>query len=252
MACSGLLQSIIDELYNADFIVVAAAGNESTQVGTPANCRNVFPVSATDENDGLALFSNYGSAMKNGVSAPGTNIYTTLLMADDPPYGYVDGTSFSAPIVSAVIGMVWGKKPELKNYDVINILKKTAKDLGDDGVDEKFGWGRVDAYKAISYIEANLSDKNLTHNILVYPNPFSISKDGVVKFHIKNSILYPDDKLLIFDGGGSFVSYVRYDGEKGFIWDGKNDRGEVVAPGIYVVFYKSENGKAKSKFLLMR
>ncbi|MEF3279433.1 MAG: S8 family serine peptidase [Elusimicrobiota bacterium] len=253
--CYQPLQTVVTDVYNSGAIIVAAAGNEGGPVGTPANCLNVVPVSATDENDELAYFSNYGSPMLNGVSAPGTNIYTTLVggvygdtVSGDP----ISGTSFSSPITAAVLAAVWGKRPQLKNYEVINIVKKTAKDLGDEGPDKKYGWGRVDMYKALSYLESDLSEKGISDDFVAWPNPFYISKHGFIKFSVKNTAIYPDDKLLIYDFSGSFVAYAAKDGVKGFIWDGKNSSGLYVAPGVYVAYYKSDKGHFKTKFLLFR
>jgi subtilisin family serine protease len=247
--CEAPLQYVIDELYNKNVIIVAAAGNSYSQVLSPANCRNVVPVSATDESDKLAYFSNYGSAMLNGLSAPGVNIFTTT---KDNGYEKCNGTSFSAPIVSGVMALVWAKRPELKNYEVIDIVRKTTRDVGDDGPDTKFGWGIVDAYKAVSFLEANLQTKGVNREILVYPNPFYPSRHKYVKFHIKNTEIYPGDHLMIYDFSGNFIAYVRYDGKDGFIWDGKNSSGADVDTGLYVVYYKNDKNTAKSKFLLVR
>jgi|GEM_PF-2598376 len=252
--CDPLLQGIIDDVYNYNsgnkFIVVAAAGNDNgSPVSTPANCRNVVPVSATDELDKLTYFSNYGDAMINGVSAPGANIYTTV---PDNSYESVNGTSFSSPITAAVMGLVWAKRPEFKNSEVIDIVKKTAIDIGGDGPDKKYGWGRVDAFRALSYIESNLEYKGVSSKFIAWPNPFSLSKNGFIKFSVKDSVIYPDDKLMIFDFSGSFVSNAKKDGVNGFMWDGKNDSGVYVAPGAYVAYYKSEKGSLKTKFLVLR
>lgn len=259
--CSALLSTVIGDLYNFDggnkFILVASAGNDGVSyIATPANCPNVVAVSATDEFDKLASFSNFGSKMKiNGLSAPGVNIFTTLpgeswgsLWGNYP----INGTSFSAPIVSAVMGSVWAKKPELKNYEVIDIVKKTARDVDENGPDKKYGWGIVDMYKALSYLEANLSHKGIDDDLIAWPNPFYISKHGFIKFSIRSSLIYPNDKLMIFDFSGTFIAWAKKDGLDGFIWDGKNSQGLYVVPGVYIAYYRSENGTAKTKFLLFR
>ena len=248
--CSEPLQEIINELYNKNIIIIAAAGNSSLDyVGSPANCINVVSVSATDENDNLAYFSNYGSAMLRGLSAPGVDIYTTTT---DNGYKSSSGTSFSAPIVAGVMALVWAKRPDLRNYEVIDIVRKTARDVGSDGPDKKFGWGIVDAYKAISFLEANLKAKGIEKEILIYPNPFYPKKHRYLKFHIKDTEIYLGDKLMIYDFAGNFVAYVRYEGKDGFIWDGKNQAGVDVDSGVYIVYYKNEKHNAKSKFLLVR
>lgn len=259
--CSSLISNVINDLYNYDsgskFIIVAAAGNDGlSYISMPANCQNVVPVTATDESDKLAYFSNYGSRMKiNGVSAPGVNIFTTLpgeSWGSSWGSSSVSGTSFSAPIVSAVMGAVWAKRPDLKNWQVVDIVKKTAKDIDENGPDKRYGWGIVDMYKALSYLEADLSEKGINENLIAWPNPFYISKHGLIKFSINVDIIYPDDKLMIFDFSGAFIAWAKKDGLKGFIWDGKNSQGIYVAPGAYIAYYKSERGTAKTKFVLFR
>lgn len=255
--CAPLLDSVITDMFystGTKFIFVAAAGNDNGPVSSPANCRNVVPVSATNEFDNLASFSNYGPEMKNGVCAPGTNIFTTLpgSIYSDKESGYpINGTSFSAPIVSGIMASLWAKRPDLKNYQVIDLVKKTSNDINNDGPDEKYGWGRVDMYKLFSYIEGDLSPKNI-NKFTAWPNPFYISKHRYIKFSVSYSGIYPDDKLMIYDFNGSFVAYATKDGVGGFIWDGKNASGSVVSPGVYVAYYKSEKGHYKTKFLLFR
>ncbi|MCX7905896.1 MAG: S8 family serine peptidase, partial [Elusimicrobiales bacterium] len=259
--CSPLVSSIINELYNYDsgkkFILVAATGNDGIEyVAMPANCSGVVSVGATNEVDEVASFSCYGNVMKiNGLTAPGVNIFTTLPGSNWSNFyneGIISGTSFAAPIVSGVMGAVWAKRPNYTNSQIIDIVKKTARDINEDGPDKKYGWGIVDMYKALSYLEADLTEKGINDDLVAWPNPFYISKHGYIKFSIKNSILYPDDKLMIFDFSGAFVAWAEKDSTKGFLWDGKNSAGYYVAPGAYIAYYKSEKGTAKTKFVLFR
>lgn len=66
-----------------DILFVAAAGNENTNDDTtpsyPAsfNLSNIISVAASDQNDNLAVFSNYGPTSVD-VAAPGTNILSTI------------------------------------------------------------------------------------------------------------------------------------------------------------------------------
>ena len=41
-------------------------------------------------------------------------------------YGYVAGTSFASPEVAGVAALVWAARPELKNYQVADIIKASA------------------------------------------------------------------------------------------------------------------------------
>jgi subtilisin family serine protease len=102
-------------------------------------------VSATDSNDGRASFSSYGSYVS--VSAPGQSIWTTIRGGS---YGYVSGTSFSCPITAGVAALAASANPQLSNTQIVNLLKTTADDLGTGGYDVYFGYGRVNASRAVN------------------------------------------------------------------------------------------------------
>ena len=59
------------------------------------------------------------------------------------------GTSLSAPIVAGVAALVISVNPSLTGAQVQDILRKSADDLGAPGWDPGYGWGRVNAYKAV-------------------------------------------------------------------------------------------------------
>lgn len=59
------------------------------------------------------------------------------------------GTSFSAPLVSAVASLIWAKNPELTNEQVERMLLESADDIGTPGWDHYYGAGRLNAYKAL-------------------------------------------------------------------------------------------------------
>ena len=72
------LQEAIDYAWSNNIVLVAAVGNDGlNSVSFPAGDRGVIGVSATDDNDQLAAFSNYGQSVF--LAAPGTDILTTDL-----------------------------------------------------------------------------------------------------------------------------------------------------------------------------
>jgi subtilisin family serine protease len=142
---SSTLQSAVDYAWSRGLVVVAAAGNNSSNVGFyPAALNNVVAVSATDGNDNLASFSNFGSWIT--VAAPGTYIQTTN---NGGGYGNWQGTSFSAPQVAALAALIFAKNPALNNNQVVNLLKNNSDDLGAQGFDTTYGWGRINAFRAV-------------------------------------------------------------------------------------------------------
>jgi len=134
-------------------LLVAAAGQEVNSVRFPANLEDVIAVSATDDNDVFWFRSNQGPEIE--LSAPGENIYTTKL---DGGYDDDKGTSFSSAIVSAVASLLIAKYPDLNRDQVRESLITGADDLGDEGKDNLYGYGKVNALKTLALITFALPD----------------------------------------------------------------------------------------------
>jgi subtilisin family serine protease len=151
---------------NKGVVIVAAAGNELTSTPSyPASLAGVISVGATDANDKLASFSNFGAPIT--VVAPGVKIWTTHCNflpnandsncesaadtincnsinsnPDDPEscyvglqdqnstffefYAYVSGTSFAAPIVTGIVALMVSVRPDIPADLVQSILQQTA------------------------------------------------------------------------------------------------------------------------------
>ena len=159
-------------------VVVAAAGNESdASVAYPARARHAISVGATTEHLCQADYSNSGSGLD--IVAPGGGNDTAS--ADNPrdaqycrpeltgrdifqqtfvrnprrfglPGGY-QGTSMAAPHVSAIAALViatgrLGDSPGPGR--VAAHLRQTARDLGPDGYDPRYGHGLIDAAAALA------------------------------------------------------------------------------------------------------
>jgi thermitase len=143
---SGALQNAVDYAWNKGAVIFAAAMNNSTSTPYyPAACNHVVAVSATDSTDHLASFSDYGSWVT--LSAPGTNILTTM---NGGGYGYWSGTSFASPVAAGVAALCLAVNPALGNAALVSLLESTADDFGTPGYDNYYGWGRVNAYKAVT------------------------------------------------------------------------------------------------------
>jgi len=59
------------------------------------------------------------------------------------------GTSFATPIVTGTAALVWEAYPWMSAANVQQTILTTATDIGQPGVDRVFGWGLVNAAKAI-------------------------------------------------------------------------------------------------------
>ncbi len=144
MSCGGLYEDelvkyAIDYATDRNVIVVCSAGNYGVPEKTyPAGYDKTIAVSAIDSNKNIASFSNYGKGFID-ITAPGVKI---VVDGVDGTMACVDGTSFSAPIISATLAMA---KMEDNTIDdktaAMAYLMSIADDLGETGCDQYFGWG---------------------------------------------------------------------------------------------------------------
>ena len=111
---------------DSNITIVFCAGNCEVLVGLDAMKRydNIITVSAVDNNNERAVFTNYGK--RSTISAPGVDIWSCKPGGD---FTMMDGTSMSAPIISGVVGLMKSENPNLTNKEIIEILESTGKDL---------------------------------------------------------------------------------------------------------------------------
>jgi len=151
------------ESAQAGVLMVIANGNAAqSSPDTLAGMPYLFPelqgnflaVAALDASNQIADFSNRcGVAKAWCVSAPGDDIYSTYPLGrgtgTDNGYKVMGGTSQAAPVVSGVAALVNEAFPWFTAHDLQQTILTTATDLGAAGVDEIYGWGLVNAGKAV-------------------------------------------------------------------------------------------------------
>ncbi len=135
-------------LRSRGILAVAAAGNSGNTrrpyVGNPARCPSFMAVSAVDSRRRRPSFSSYGPQVE--ICAPGVKVMSTL-----PPnrYGRLSGTSMATPHVAGIAALVKRRHPTWSGDRIRVHLWRTARDLGRPGRDWFFGYGLVNAYRAV-------------------------------------------------------------------------------------------------------
>jgi subtilisin family serine protease len=124
-------------------LVVASAGNTSSSDPTyPGAYAGVLAVAGTDEGDRLEDWSTHGGWVS--LAAPGCQAVISIFGT----WGHLCGSSFTAPVVSAVAALALSLKPELSAEQLRSALVSTAVPV--PGI----GGGRVDAFAALRSLGA--------------------------------------------------------------------------------------------------
>ncbi|MEZ5353566.1 MAG: S8 family serine peptidase [Bryobacteraceae bacterium] len=147
--------------------IAAAAGNSNAPpVIYPARLSSSIPgmmaVSATNEWDQRKSTTSldgetwWGSSFgpEVDIAAPGVHIYSPDIMG---PAGYsggnyvpnFNGTSSATPHVAGLMGLILSVDSDLRSWEVEDIIKLSADDLGPAGRDQEFGFGRINCRRAL-------------------------------------------------------------------------------------------------------
>lgn len=193
---SELICDAIKYAYNAGVLLVAAAGNDAWSLRQyPAVYDEVVAVTATDSLDNPASFTNFGDWVE--LAAPGVHIYSTLR---NNKYGYMSGTSMSTPYVCGVAALIWSRFPTMARDQVRVQLRRTADDLGDQGFDEYFGYGRINARNAVENFLPNHDLLILKLNMTTYVEPGDLMSANVTILNFGESNESSIEVQLLVDG----------------------------------------------------
>ncbi|OIR23951.1 S8 family serine peptidase [Bathymodiolus thermophilus thioautotrophic gill symbiont] len=239
-----------DSIYNnPKLLVVKAAGNDRGNTLTRynkkygiikgiGNSKNVLTIGAASNDanavtktNGMTSFSSWGPVLdgriKPDVVANGENVYSSTSKSDSD-YGISSGTSMAAPIVSGISALI---AQEYKNItgsqniraDMLKaLLVNTATDLGNVGPDYSYGFGMINAKKAVNAIKAlNNKNKIFLNSITNNQNKIYrliLKQDSEVKITLswldsgadvtsQNNTLVNDIDILLFGNNEYFYPY---------------------------------------------
>jgi len=167
-------------------IVLFASGNSYTSLVYPAKYPEVISVGATDHNDMRCSYSCHGPELdivapsgwqltsQEWTASKGRGaLWTTDIIGPEglssaplnatpeiTDYFAINGTSGACPVAAGVAALILSLEPNLTGAEVRHFLERSAKDLGDPGRDDYYGWGRVDARAALDMVLAKRADLN--------------------------------------------------------------------------------------------
>lgn len=156
---SPFLKEIVDYAEQKGVLLVSAAGNEGRDVKFPAAFPTVLAVGGVSGDNRVRPESNHGPEID--LVAP-WEVFTTELGGG---YVYNQGTSMAAPQAAGAAALALAAFPHLKPYELRNLLRQTALDIGEKGWDPRTGYGllQVDRVLAGAYL-ADMYEPNNTRS----------------------------------------------------------------------------------------
>ncbi|CAC9651022.1 extracellular protease [uncultured Gammaproteobacteria bacterium] len=182
----------IKEAISRGVTIIAATGNKSaSNTDSPANCKGVIAVSATDLNENRSLWddegSNYGN--RTDVSAPGSEI---MSLSKNGEYNEANGTSMAAPFVSGIASIL-SRQFYFPPREIKRIIRKSARNFPahstctndfskvDDDSTQYCGTGIADASQALVEVK-RLKDIIKSATVLTLNAPIPLESDTLYKF----------------------------------------------------------------------
>jgi len=152
---------------DAGCVIIASAGNDaSTTPSFPASYPNVISVAALGPDGELTSYTSANAFVSlvapggdfrfgdptNPSAFPTGGILSTVwdFTTGTRDWAFYTGTSMAAPHVSGVAALVLAANPSLTGAQLRDRLTSTAVDMGPPGFDTRYGFGRVDAYNAVT------------------------------------------------------------------------------------------------------
>ena len=145
----------IDYAHDNGTIVISASGNDNGSISYPAAYDNSLAVGAMSPCNERKSYSScdgenfWGSNYGNGLDfvAPGVRIHSATIGGYTTTF---NGTSSACPHAAGVAGLIYSIAPGMPPSEVRLAMQINSVDIGSVGYDNQTGWGRLNAYNAVS------------------------------------------------------------------------------------------------------
>ncbi|MBN1540501.1 S8 family serine peptidase [candidate division KSB1 bacterium] len=264
-------------------ITVAAYTSKTTWTDVDGN-RLTIGNNTANRIDQIAPFSSpgptrTGAFLKPDIAAPGQMI-ASAVSADAPSfnpnsifytgdagfpngfilkasdYGLSSGTSMAAPHVAGACALLFAKYPDLSAPQIRDLLTRGA--ATDDFVgtvpSNHWGWGKIDINRSI-LMQPGEDPFAEIDNLTAFPNPFTQATGTRIVYRLPANRTRAFTTVRVYNVLGqkvrTLVSAVRPTGLNQEPWDGRNDAGYAVGPGVYFVEIVSGDHRQIKKLAIL-
>ena len=253
-------------------LCVNSAGNSGPGVGTldaPADAAgdSMLAVGAITSTGTITSFSSRGPTadgrFKPDVVALGSSDALASASGSTNTYVYASGTSFSCPLVAGLAACLLQARPDWTPVQVIRGIKLTA-DRGTHP-DNTYGWGLPSGTAVLGWTPDTAGSTpghpTVTGNLL-----FALSSENPVRFsdgwllfeyQIPGGASHPFASMRIYDVNGrrvrTLMSAPVIDAQPRLTgWDGRDDDGRQVDPGLYFARFEAQQHNATLRVVVLR
>ncbi len=172
-------RSAIEYARQNGVMLVVAAGNDGGVMSVLGQASqefdNILTVGAADGKN-RAAYSSYGRGLD--ILAEGGTPENPEWSTVGDGVGTMAGTSVATAKVTGAASLVWAANPDLSYRQVIEILEKTARDLGAPGWDDETGFGLLNVLAAVEKAKQTTPE---VYNPEDFLNLTTWSKEGQVR-----------------------------------------------------------------------
>ncbi|MBI2915432.1 MAG: S8 family serine peptidase [Elusimicrobia bacterium] len=254
------LESNFDYLYIVYSTDAVQWSNFSGVTGSSLNRFVPVSVNLTGIADEVKSFY-IGFRLKSDASTTGDGVYIDDIVlnretiARGTDYGFKSGTSMATPHVAGLASLIWSYNPSLKAGEVKDIILR--------GVDKKGGLsgrvgtgGRINAYSSMklaqTYAAVSKGDVQVRAGDQGYVDPES-GKSATIYFKSPNSGTV-EFKLYTLTGDLVWKTSKPASGDTldSVVWNGKNEIGDGVSSGIYLLHIDGAGIDEKKKIAVIK